>query len=153
MLTFAGVSFLWHIMWGGMFVWVVYKMGIIRYSSREPTTQPTTTHNPQLTSSRRAAAALPSSCSALYLHGNSRHIPGSWFRRSLWSHARRPWLGLAAPRWLVHLFWGQNEATSKNREEHGASALGGRHLAATHNNQPIDGGSSRWDVGEEARGG
>ncbi len=55
--------------------------------------------------------------------------------------------------WMVHLFRGQNETTSKNREEHGALALGGCHLAATHNNQPIVGGSGRGDVGEEACGG
>ncbi len=55
--------------------------------------------------------------------------------------------------WMVCLFWGQNETTSKNREEHGALALGDRHLVATHNNQPIVGGSGRGDVGEEARGG
>ncbi len=53
---------------------------------------------------------------------------------------------------MVRLFWGQNETTLKNGEEHGASALGGRHLAAIHNNQPIVGRSSRGDVGEEARG-
>jgi hypothetical protein len=55
--------------------------------------------------------------------------------------------------WMVRLFRGQDETTSKNREEHGASALGGRHLVATHNNQPIVDGSGRGDVGEEARGG
>jgi hypothetical protein len=55
--------------------------------------------------------------------------------------------------WMVCLFRGQNETTSKNREEHGASALGGCHLAATHNNQPIVGRSGRGDVGEEARWG
>ncbi len=55
--------------------------------------------------------------------------------------------------WMVCLFWGQNETTSKNREEYGALALGGHHLAATHNNQPIVGGSGKGDVGEEARGG
>jgi hypothetical protein len=55
--------------------------------------------------------------------------------------------------WMVRLFWGRNETTSKNREEHGALALGGHHLAATHNNQPIVGGGSRGNVGEEARGG
>jgi len=55
--------------------------------------------------------------------------------------------------WMVRLFRGRNETTSKNREEHGASALGGCHLEATHNNQPIVGGSGRGDVGEEARRG
>ncbi len=35
----------------------------------------------------------------------------------------------------------------------GASALGGHHLAATHNNQPLVGGSGRGYVGEEAHGG
>ncbi len=55
--------------------------------------------------------------------------------------------------WMVRLFWAQNETTSKNREEHGALALGGCHLAATHNNQPIVSGSGRGDVGKEACGG
>ncbi len=55
--------------------------------------------------------------------------------------------------WMICLFWGQNETTSKNREEHRASALDGRHLAATHSNQPIVGGSGRGDVVEEASGG
>jgi hypothetical protein len=31
--------------------------------------------------------------------------------------------------------------------------LGGRHLVATYNNQPIVGGRGRGDVGEKARGG
>ncbi len=131
-------------------------MGIVRHSARKPTTQPTT-HNPQPTTHNikmsRRHPTLPSSCSACYLHGNSRHSPGSWFRRSLWSHTRRPWLVLQRDGWMVCLFCGRNETTSKIREENGASALGGHHLAATHNNQPTVGGSSREDVGEEARGG
>ncbi len=61
-------------------------------------------------------------------------------------------MGLAV-RWLVCLFGGQNETSSENIEEYGASALGGHHLVATHNNQPIVGGSGREDVGEEVRGG
>ncbi len=61
-------------------------------------------------------------------------------------------MGLAA-RSLVRLFGGQNETTKKNIEEYGASDLGGHHLAATHNYQPIVGGSDRGYVGEEARGG
>ena len=48
--------------------------------------------------------------------------------------------------------WGAQKRTIK-KEKHGASAFGGRHLVATHNNQPIVGGSSRVDVGEKARGG
>ncbi len=53
-------SCLWQIMWGGMFVWVVYKMGIVRHSAREPTTQPTT-HNPQpLTHNSQHQDELPS---------------------------------------------------------------------------------------------
>jgi hypothetical protein len=55
--------------------------------------------------------------------------------------------------WMVRLFRGQNKTASENREEHDALALGGHHLAATHNNQPIVGKSGRGDVGEEARGG
>jgi hypothetical protein len=41
----------------------------------------------------------------------------------------------------------------KNREENGASALGGRRLSATHNNQLGVGGCGRRDVREEAREG
>ncbi len=43
--------------------------------------------------------------------------------------------------------------TSKNGEENGASALGGRRLLAAHNNQLGVGGRDRRNVGEEARGG
>ena len=48
--------------------------------------------------------------------------------------------------------WGAEKRHIKKREKHGASALGGRHLVATHNNQPIVGISGRGDVGEKARG-
>jgi hypothetical protein len=50
------------------------------------------------------------------------------------------------------LFGGQNKTTSKNIEAHDASALGGHHLTATHNNQPIVGRNGGVDVGEEACG-
>jgi hypothetical protein len=43
--------------------------------------------------------------------------------------------------------------TSKNREENGALALGGRRLSATHNNQLGVGGRGRRDIGEETPGG
>ena len=46
--------------------------------------------------------------------------------------------------------WGRNETTSKNREEHGASALGGRHLIGRHDNQIRVGDCGSRDVGEEA---
>ena len=49
--------------------------------------------------------------------------------------------------------WGAEKRHIKKREKHGALALGGRHLVATHNDQLIVGGSSRGDVGEKARGG
>ncbi len=157
MLTFAGVSFLWHIIRGGMFVWVVYKMGIVRHSARKPTTQPAT-HNPQPTTHNSQHQDEPP----------PPYPPAALPTISMAIAATAPVLGSTAPYgptqgargrvrrrdgWMVHLFWGQNETKSKNREEHGASALGGRHLATTHNNQPIVGRSSRGDVGEEARGG
>ena len=49
--------------------------------------------------------------------------------------------------------WGAEKRHIKKREKYGALALGGPHLVATHNKQPIVGGSSRGDVGEKARGG
>jgi len=49
--------------------------------------------------------------------------------------------------------WGAQKRTINKKEKHGALALGGRHLVATHNNQPIVGRSRRGDVGEKARGG
>ena len=50
--------------------------------------------------------------------------------------------------------WGAAKRHIKKREKHGASAISaGRHLVATHNNQPIVGGSGRGDAGEKARGG
>ena len=48
--------------------------------------------------------------------------------------------------------WGAKKRHIKKREKHGSSALGCCHLVATHNSQPIVGGSSRRDVGEKARG-
>ena len=49
--------------------------------------------------------------------------------------------------------WGAEKRRIKKREKHGALAVGGHHLLATHNNQPIVIGSGRGDVGEKARGG
>ena len=49
--------------------------------------------------------------------------------------------------------WGSKKRRIKKTEKHGASALCGRYLAATHNNQPIVSESGRGDVGEEARRG
>ena len=49
--------------------------------------------------------------------------------------------------------WGAEKRHIKKKEKHGASALGGRHLVATHNKQPIVGRSRRGDVGEKASGG
>ena len=49
--------------------------------------------------------------------------------------------------------WGAEKRLIKKIENHGALDLGGRHLVATHNNQPIVGGSGREDVGEKARRG
>ena len=67
------------------------------------------------------------------------------------SHARRPWLGLAA-RWLVCLFGAPKRDASKNREMDGALDLGGRHLIMAYNNQPRIGGSNNGDVRAEAHG-
>jgi hypothetical protein len=58
-------------------------------------------------------------------------------------------LGLAV-QWLLCLFGGQNETTSINREEHGASALGGHQLIGRHNNLMGVSNRSSRDVGEEA---
>ena len=49
--------------------------------------------------------------------------------------------------------WGEEKRNIKKRQKHVASALGGCHLVATHNNQPIVDGISRGDVGEKAHGG
>ena len=49
--------------------------------------------------------------------------------------------------------WGAKKRHIKKSEKHGASAISGRHLVATHNNQPIVGGSGRGEVGEKASGG
>ena len=49
--------------------------------------------------------------------------------------------------------WDSKKRCIKKRDNHVALALVGRHLAATHNNQPTVGESGRGDVGEEARGG
>ena len=48
---------------------------------------------------------------------------------------------------------GRQKETIKKIEKHGALDLGGRHLVATHNNQPIVSRSGRGDVGEKARWG
>ena len=48
--------------------------------------------------------------------------------------------------------WGAKKRHIK-KEKHGVSALSGRQLVATHNSQPIVGGSGRGDVWEKARGG
>ena len=49
--------------------------------------------------------------------------------------------------------WGTKKRLIKKIENHGALDLGGCHLVATHNNQPIVGGSGRGDVGEKVHGG
>jgi hypothetical protein len=119
-------------------------MGKIEYSITS-TTQNTTTHNNQ----DEPPPPYPSAALALSLHGQAIGATNQWHCSSLWSHSRHAWSGLAA-RWLVHLFGGQNETTSKNREEYGASALGGRHLIERHNNQIGVGDHGSRDVGEEA---
>jgi hypothetical protein len=52
---------------------------------------------------------------------------------------------------LVPLFGATTPAPSKDREEHGALALGGCRLIKLSNNQPIAGGIDRGDVSVEAR--
>jgi hypothetical protein len=49
--------------------------------------------------------------------------------------------------------WGAKKRRIEKIENHGALDLGGPHLLATHNNQPIVGRSGRGDAGEKARGG
>ncbi len=119
-------------------------MGKIEYSTAN-TTQNTTTHNNQ----HEPPPPYPSAVFALFLHGQAIGATNQWHRGSLWSHSRRAWSGLAA-RWLVRLFGGGNENTSKNREEHGASAVGGRHLIGRHNNQIGVSDCGSRDVREEA---
>jgi hypothetical protein len=119
-------------------------MGKIEYSTPS-TTQNTTTHNNQ----HELLPPYPSAALALSLHGQAIGTTNQWCRGSLWSHSRRAWSGLAA-RWLVCLFGGQNETTSKNREEHGVSALDGHHLIGGHNNQIGVGDCGSRDVREEA---
>ena len=48
---------------------------------------------------------------------------------------------------------GEIRPHQKNRDEHGVLALGGHHLTATHNNQPIVGGSGGGELGDEMCGG
>ncbi len=119
-------------------------MGKIEYSTAS-TTQNTTTHNNQ----HEPQLPYPSAALALSLHGQAIDATNQWRHSSLWSQSRRVWSGLEA-QWLVCLFGGQNETTSKNREEHGALALGGRHLIGRHNNQIGVGDCGSRDVGEEA---
>ncbi len=119
-------------------------MGKIEYSTAS-TTQNTTTH----TNQHKPLLPYPSAALALSLHRQAIGATNQWRRGSLWSHSKRAWLGLAA-RWLVRLFGGRNETTSKNREQHGASALGGCHLIGRHNNQIGVGNRGSRDVGEEA---
>ncbi len=54
---------------------------------------------------------------------------------------------------LVPLVGIPNEDASKNIERDGSLALGGHCFVIRHNNQPIVGGSSRMDDGEDARPG
>ncbi len=119
-------------------------MGKIEYSTTS-TTQNTTKHNNQ----HEPPLHCPSAALALSLHGQAIGATNHWHQGSLWSHSRRAWSGLAA-QWLVCLFEGRNETTSKNREEHGASALGGHHLTGRHNNQIGVSDRGSRDVGEEA---
>ncbi len=118
----------------------VAKMGL---------SQPNTQHNTQ--QPKWASATLPSTSFALSLHWQYTGAPNQWRHSSLWSHARRLWLGLAE-QWLVHLFGAPNEDTSTNREIRQALALGGRRTIMRDNNQLGVGGHIRRDVGEEARG-
>jgi hypothetical protein len=119
-------------------------MGKIEYSTTS-TTQNTTTHNKQ----HEPPPPYSSVALALSLHGQAIGATNLWRRISLWSHSRGTWSGLAA-QWLVRLSGGRNETTSKNREKHGASALGGHHLIGRHNNQIGVGNRGSRDVGEEA---
>jgi hypothetical protein len=120
-------------------------MGKIEYSTAS-TTQNTTTHNNQ----HEPPLPYPSAALAHSLHGQAIGATNQWHCGSLWSHSRRVWSVLAA-QWLVRLFGWQNETTSKNREEHGASALGGCHLIRRHSNQIGFGDRGSRDIGKEAR--
>ncbi len=137
--------------------WSTKWVSIVRHSACEPTTQPTThnlqptTHNIKMSHRHPTIpyppAALPAismaiATTALALGSAAPYGPTQGAHGQVWQRDG----------WMVRLFWGQNETKSKNREEHGALALGGRQLAATHNSQPIVSGSSRGDIGEEAPG-
>jgi hypothetical protein len=56
-----------------------------------------------------------------------------------------------AARWLVRLFRGRNEGTSKKEMDKGVLALGGRNFELKHNNQIVIDGRGGRDVEEEAR--
>jgi hypothetical protein len=56
-----------------------------------------------------------------------------------------------AAQWLVCLFRGRNEGTSKKEMDKGVLALGGQNFELKHTNQIVIGGHGRRDVKEEAR--
>ncbi len=109
------------------------------------------THNPSTTynNQNELPPPYPPADLALYLHGQASGASNSWRRGIPWSHARRPWLGLAAP-WFVPVLGEQNYTKSKNREKGGVLELGGRRLMIQHNNQQTICVRGRGEMGEEA---
>ncbi len=118
-------------------------------SAREPTQEPTTLNTQQQDEPPppHPPAALPSismatAATAPAVGSATPYVSRSGARRLVIArHAG--WFPFGTP----------TKTTSKNREENGASALGGRRLSATHNNQLGVGGHGTRGVGDKARGG
>jgi hypothetical protein len=150
-LTFAGVSLLWHIMWGGMFVWVVNKMGIVRQSARKPTTQPTT-HNPQPTTHNikmsRRHPTLQQLCPLSPWVGQWR--PQILAPRLPMGPQQAPGGGFTIAV-AGSLAWGTKTQPIKIRERDRVLALGGRRLDVKRNNQPKVGVSGERIIIEETQ--
>ena len=86
--SWFGGALLPHEIWGGsisilgvLLGALLYKLGKLRYPTASQDTKNTTTHNNQ----HEQAPPYPPAALALSLHGNIRHGPISWRRRSLWS--------------------------------------------------------------------
>ncbi len=121
-----------------------YKMGKIEYSTAS-TTPNTTTHNNQ----HEPPPPYPSAALALSLHGQAiwRHQPMAPRLPKVSLKARVVGFGGIMAGLPV---WGAKWNHIKNREEHGVSAVGGRHLIGRYNNQIGVGNCGSRDVGEEA---
>ena len=72
---------------------LLYSTGKLRYPTMSQDTKNTTTHNNQ----HEQAPPYPPAALALSLHGNIRHGPRSWRRRSLWVRSRCGAFGVLSP--------------------------------------------------------